>query len=321
MNIYEFDVLTNKIIFVDGITRTGKALLNTLLLGFEKTSSIQFFNVLEQLMPMYVNNKISRNAMSAFLKLYLNENFYNYKLSRNLNFRYNDLTSIYNTKNPIEFLRNFEKNEGDAIIEEFLNEDLYFQFQTHDLLTHFSSFLDLNIDVQVIELFRHPIDTVHSWYKRGWGKRFDNVDKRNWTTLFKYKSNTISHYVVGNEEEYLKLNEMGKCVFMHNLLVKKAIDEYKKLDHNQKEKLLILKYEDLLINTEIVLNKISHFLDLERSSHMDKVKETSRVPRQISIYDRERKWSEIKSQVKIDLQEDLRDLTSYYEDKFYDLEA
>ena len=189
--IFEYKLLSNKIVFVDGLARTGKAMLNTILLGFENLSSIQFINILEQLLPMYVHKKITKDAISALLRHYLNENFYNYKISRNVNFRYDDLTSIHKTKDSKEFYKNLGKKDGDEIIGELLQENIIFQFQTHDLLTHYEKFLELEIDAHLIELFRNPIDTVHSWYLRGWGRRFDNSDPRNATTLFNYKLNVF----------------------------------------------------------------------------------------------------------------------------------
>lgn len=317
----EYEILTDKIVFVDGVTRTGKAMVNNLLLGLDKLSSIQFINPLEQLMPIYMHGKMSRNALSAYLRLYFNENFYNYKLSRNLNFRHGDLTSIYNTDTAKEFHRNLDKADGDEIIDELNNDDIYFQFQTHDLLTHYSHFLDLNIEVYVIELFRHPIDTIHSWYKRGWGTRFDNEDPRSGTTLFKYKDYTIPHYAIGNEEEYINLNEMEKCVFMHNLLVRKSIKEYKKLNTRQKSKIILLKYEDMLQKPDEEINKICGFLNTNKKSHINKVMQDARVPREINTLKRTEKLDEITANVNINLQNDLLDLVEYYENKFYELKS
>ena len=318
--LFEYELLTSKIVFADGITRTGKAMLNNLLLGFENISSIQFLTPLEQLMPIYVQNKIDKNTFSSYLRLFLNENFYNYKLSRNLNFRYDDLTSIHNSENPISFFKNLSKPDGDKIINELKNNELYFQFQTHDLLTHYSKFLELNIEVYIIELFRHPIDTIHSWYVRGWGSRFDKEDPRNFTTLFKYKEKTIPHYVIGYEEEYINLNEMEKCVFMHNLLVRKSIKEYKKLSLDAKQKILILRYEDMLTTPDNQLSKISKFLNLKQTTHMEKMKVDARVPRNIDIKKREHKLEEIKSKVSLKYFNDLITLVDDYEIEFYGLE-
>ena len=317
--LFEYELLSSKIVFADGITRTGKAMLNNLLLGFDNMSSIQFLNPLEQLMPIYVQDKIDQNTFSAYLRLFLNENFYNYKLSRNLNFRYDDLTSIHNSENPISFLKNLSKSDGDKIIDELEKNELYFQFQTHDLLTHYSKFLELNIEVYIIELFRHPIDTIHSWYVRGWGSRFDTADQRSGTTLFKYKSYTVPHYVLGYEEEYINLNEMEKCIFMHNLLVRKSIAEYKKLSLSEKQKILILRYEDILNNTKDQLIKISEFLDLKQTTHMEKMMVDARVPRNIDIKKRENKLEEIKSKASLKYFNDLITLVDDYEIEFYGL--
>ena len=317
--VYEYKLITNKIVFADGISRTGKAILSNLLLGFEEMSSVQFINPFEQLMPMYINDKITKDAMSGFLRLFFNENFYNYKLSRNVNFRYDDLTSIYNTNNPTEFHKNLSKKDGTSVIEELTDDTLFFQFQTHDLLTHYSKFLELNIDAYIIELFRNPIDTIHSWYKRGWGTRFDHVDPRSGTTLFQYKGKTIPHYAIGNEEYYLSLNPMEKCVFMHNLLQKKSINEYKQLNDKQKQNILLIKYEDLLKDSTNETTRMSNFLNLKKTPHMNKVMQDARVPRVVNNENRIKKLNEINKNINQELQNDLKELYEYYEYNFYNL--
>lgn len=317
--LYEYELLSKNIIFVDGLTRTGKALLSNLLLGFDNISSIQFINVLEQLMPLYVNDKISKNAMSSFLRLYLNENFYNYYLSRNLNFRHNDLTSVLKHKDSKKFHENLNKQDGDNVIYELMNNNLCFQFQTHDLLTHYSKFKKLNIEVRILELFRHPVDTIHSWYKRGWGSRFDKKDPRSGTTLFVYDSNIIPHYVVDNERQYVKLNEMEKCVFMHNILLKKSIDEYKRLTLKQKNKILLLKYEDLILNVDDEVKKIGSFLNLKISNHMINVMKEANVPRDIPDNLRKSKLNDIISKTNNSLSIELEKIIQSYELNFYNL--
>jgi len=318
-DLYEYQIVTDNILFVDGVSRTGKAMLNNILLGFDNISSIQFINAMEQLMPMYIHGKLDKNAFSAFLRLYFNENFYNYQLSRNINFRYDDLTSIHRTKNPTEFYKNLAKQDGDAIIDELKSENTLFQFQTHDLLTHYSSFLELGIHAQVIELFRHPADTIHSWYSRGWGKRFDNVDPRSATTLFQYKGHAIPHYVIGHEEKYIQLNEMEKCAFMHNLLVRKSIYEYNKLAESEKKKILILRYEDLLVQPEKEIDKMSDFLKIDKTSHIIKSMQDARVPRIIDESKRSVKINDIQALVNDEIMNDVLELANDYENNFYQL--
>lgn len=317
--VHNKDILSKNIVFVDGIPRTGKALLSNLLLGFEKMSSIQFIPILENLMPLYITNKIKKDAISGFFSLFFNDNIYNYKLSRNVNFRYDDLTSIYNTCEPSLFLKNLSKKDGDTIIEELKEDNSYFQYQTHNIFAHYSKFLDLGIDIKLIELFRHPVDTVHSWYLRGWGTRFDEADPRAGTILFDFKDKIIPHYAVGNEEYYITLNPMEKCVLMHNSFLKKSIEEYKKLSPSQKNDILLLKYEDLIIHPLEQIEKIGNFLNLKTIPHMKKVMEDARVPRVVSSDERIKKLEHIRENVNKELYEELIHMASSYEENFYNL--
>ena len=318
--IFEYQLITDKVIFADGLTRSGKALLSNILLGFQNVSSIQFLDILEQILPMLNNDKISKNATSALIRLHLNQNFYNYKISRNLNFRYDDLTGIHNSSNPKQFYKNLNKKDDDTVIDELLQKDIYFQFQTHEILAKYSSFLELNIEAIIIEIFRHPIDTAHSWYKRGWGTRYDKADPRNWATLFHYESHIIPHCVIGYEEEYIKLNEMEKCIFMHNIVIRKSIEQYKKLNFEKKKKIHIIKYEDLLSDTNNELDKISQFLNLKMNSYMKEIVDNKIFFPSKNKTNRIEKLNEIKKNVDIKLYNDLMSLSEYYDNYFYDLE-
>ena len=141
--ISETEVLTKNIVFVDGITRVGKTMLCNVLAYIRNVSPSQMIDPLEQLLPMYATGHIDRNAVSAFLRIYLNKQFYNFKLSRDVNFRYNDLTSVHNSYRTKELFQNLHKADGDAVIDELRNDADIFQFMTHDLMTHYSLFKDL----------------------------------------------------------------------------------------------------------------------------------------------------------------------------------
>jgi len=318
-NVLEKDLLSKRIILVDGITRTGKALLSQLLLGLKDTSSVQFLPILDQLMPLYINNHINTNAMSSCIRLYLNENLYNYMLSRNLNFRYDDLSSIHRTHNSSVFFKNLNNRDGDEALIRLKNYNTLFHFQTHHILSYYSYFLKLNLNIEIVELFRHPIDTSHSWFMRGWGHRLDNDDPRCGATLFKYNDIIVPSFAIEHEEYYIGLNEMEKCIFMNLLVIKKSIAEYIKLTKKEKKKILILKYEDLLNNPEHEINKICLFFDTERIAHMETVKKEIRVPRIIDLSKRNEKLQDIKSQVNKKLYDELTELVKDYEENFYGL--
>jgi len=320
--ISETEVLTKNIVFVDGITRVGKTMLCNVLAYIRNVSPPKMFEPLEQLLPMYASGHIDRNAVSAFLRMYLNQQFYNFKLSRDANFRYDDLTSVHNSYRSKEFFQNLHKADGDGIIDELQNNADIFQFMTHDLMTHYSLFRDLNIDVKVLELTRHPVDTVHSWYARGWGERFDNEDPRNWTALYKFGDKTIPHYALGAEDQYLDLNPMEKCLFMHNRLINKMLFQYGQLSLDEKSKILLLKFEDILQQPSHQIEKICHFLDSEPTEYIEKALHDARLPR---IYnsnaEQEKKLMFIKDNCNDALFQELLSLSSQYETNCYNMES
>ena len=320
--ICEYEVLTKKIIFVDGITRVGKTMLCKILAYLRNVSPPQLIAPLEQLLPMYASGHMDRNALSAYLRLLFNERFYNFHLSRESNFRYDDLTSIHTSYRTEELFENLHKRDGDEIIEELRKDVNTFQFMTHDLLTHYSLFKDLNIDVKVLELMRHPIDTVHSWYVRGWGERFDNEDPRSGTTLFKFGEKTIPHYVLGVEDQYLCLNPMEKCLFMHNRLIHKLIKEWSELSKTDKKEILLLKFEDILQQPSQQINKICRFIESEPTEYISEALHDARLPRIFdSLGKREEKLSYIKNKVNNSLFNELISLSSQYESNCYGFES
>jgi len=320
MELCEYELINDNIVFVDGLTRVGKSMLNILLASLDGVSHPQVLEPLEQLMPMYKTGHMDKNSISAFLRLHLNEKFYNYMLSRNLNFRYDDLTSIHNSSNEIKFYKNLSKIDGETIINELRSDTTLHQFQTHDVLTQYSLFLDLNIEAKIIEIFRNPIDTIHSWYKRGWGKRFDNEDPRSFTSLFKYEGKTLPHYAIGYENIYFSLNEMEKCVFLHNKLLNESLVEYNKLSSEQKYNILILKYEDILEKPDIEIDKICLFLNVNKTEHTSRFMKHARVPRELKLDDRKNKTEEIRRNINIKLFDELMYLSNQYKSSLYDLD-
>jgi len=318
--ICEYELLTSNIVFVDGVTRSGKSNLSRLIASLDRVSHTQFIEPLEQLIPMYKNGSMDLNAISSFMRLHLNERIYNYQLSRNLNFRLDDQTSIHNSSNPKEFIRNLSKIDGDNVIRDLALSNTIYQFTTHDILTHYDIFFRLGINAKLIEIIRNPIDTIHSWYKRGWGKRFDMEDPRSFTCLFKYNKFTFPHYVVGSEDQYLELNEMEKCVFMHNKLINDSIKQFKLLSAQQKSSILLIKFEDCLSRPESVLDRISVFLKTNPTDTTQKAYTDARVPRVVNKNDRSIKLSEIRDNINEKLYKEVLDLTSLYQHSSYGME-
>ena len=76
---------------------------------------------------------------------------------------------------------------------------------THDVMTNFGFFNELNFDYKMIQIYRNPYDMIFSWYKRGFGNRY-NSDPSSFDILLKYKNILCPYYVAGSEKKWIKMN-------------------------------------------------------------------------------------------------------------------
>ena len=254
-------LIPSPVCFIDGLARTGKRILCQLFPALDNMEHPHFFYLLEQILAMMEHNRISNDAARSLLTLQLNEFFCDYILSRKANFRPNELTSVFNARHPQKFFENLSKEDHPNNMREFSEGNTkYYSFQTHNLLTQFKTFKKLELPYKVISIFRDPIDTVWSWYERGWGTRFDS-DSRAFTTLIQTNCNTkLPWWCLSINDLYSESSPMDRCILMHNILLRRAIESAKNL--NWSKGVLILKFEDLCQDPDIALRKISQFLGL-----------------------------------------------------------
>ena len=186
MNYYPISILPKKIIFIDGISRSGKLFTGTLLSTFKNYEHLEFGLNFERLCPALEFKKINEDFAKSYINNYLNELIYNKYLSRNVNFRPTDRTGVVNTQNYKLYKKRLKMKEGDNIIKQIKKENKSLLFVTHDILTTIKAFNKLGLNYKMIEIFRNPFSLVMSWYKRGLGRRFGN-DQRLFSLLIKKK--------------------------------------------------------------------------------------------------------------------------------------
>ncbi len=92
--------IAKNIIIVDGITRSGKTLFNSIIPSLECVEHTQVYNLIEQIVPAVSLRSIDPVYAKALFRMTLNELVYNNSLSRNTNFRCGDNSGILKYKDP-----------------------------------------------------------------------------------------------------------------------------------------------------------------------------------------------------------------------------
>ena len=316
INYLVYEDIAKNLLFVDGITRCGKSLFSGIIPSLKRVEHINFFALLEQVVPAISFGTLDARYARALIKIYLNELVYNVRIARNTNFRYSDQSGIFNYKKPEVYFNRLGCEEGDKIVEELRDTNRIIPFQTHDMLVNIEHLNLLEIDYRMIELFRHPIDTIHSWFMRGWGERFSN-DPRSFTLTIEYGGKVLPWYCFGYEEDWLGLKPMERCLHMCCDLICRSIEQYKKT--TKKDRIHIISFEDFVRNPEEELWKICSFLGTERTVYTPHFLRLARCPRKLESTDREKKLSDIKTQVKRELFDRLVGMSDSYETNLYGL--
>ena len=301
---------------IDGLTRTGKSLVCQLFPALNGMEHPHFFTLLEQILPLMEHKAISTDAAKALITLQLNEFFCDYILARKANFRPNELTSVFQSRHPQKFFENLTKEDKPSNLEEFeIDNSSYYSFLTHDVITHFDVFAKLKLPYKVITVFRNPVDTVWSWYTRGWGTRFTE-DSRAFTVLVQSDpTDNLPWWCLPIKERYYKSNPMERCIMMHNLLLNRAIQNTKELKWDRG--LLVLKFEDLCQNPDLAMSKISKLLNLPVHHSSPTYYERARVPRPLPTQDQTNKLDQIRLKSNPDIFNELLKLQEEYNQSFF----
>jgi len=308
--------IAKNILFIDGITRVGKSLFSGIIPSLNKMEHIQFFWAIERIVPAVSLDTLDISFAKSLIRTEMNEMAYNIKLSRNVNFRYDDQTGVLNYKDPKLYFNRLNKSEGKGVVEELRQTDWFIPIQSHDLMVNLEYLDKMDIDYHMIELFRHPVDTIYSWWQRGWGERFSN-DPQSGTLSLVYNDSIVPWYCAGFEEEWLNLNPVERCVHLVLFLTYKSIEQYNKA--RDKERIFLITFEDFVEKPDQKIMEICSFLGTTTTEYTKQFVSQSKCPRVINIKDREDKLKEIRSRTSNNLFNEICKISDEYEDNCYNL--
>lgn len=312
------DLLPKNLILIDGITRSGKSLVGPIVGSFKNVYPMQHQALLDNLMPILHKKNIQNNVARSLLVFYFNQNIYSLNISRCVNFRPEDNSSLINTKDSLKHLENLTKKEGDHIIREIKKRNYSPIFMTHDLLSMIDSFKNLNFSFKLLYTYRHPIDNIFSFFKK-YGKKLKSKNKlkynhnnpRIYQMMIKEKNILLPYYVENQSKEFLSLNPAEKSVFYYLSSLERSIQKYK----NNKKNVLLVRYDDFAEKTNKELIKISNFLNLKPSNFTNKCLKFNNVPRVMDINARQEKKMIIRKLINNSLYEKVERITNKYENK------
>jgi len=262
---------TGEIVLIDGLTGSGKTIAMRCFSAVKNSHPPIFKYVLEQVCIANYFGKISKDAGVSLVKLIIDQAKYDLAISREINFRFADLSSILKFPNRLRYLQNLFKDDTQIKPESFMK---ILPIVVHQL--HKTSFLiDEALDTKPkrIICMRHPIYLYDHWlsYLHNHGK-----NPRDFTLTFAYGSEELPWFSFEQKKLYSKSNNEDRTAIAIASLTNHFLDFVSIMDD---ENTIVMDFEKFVLMPETYINnfhkKISN-LDFSQISYILKKEQIPR---------------------------------------------
>lgn len=286
-------LMVKKILLLEGFTRAGKFLLGKICDGFDHCEHFQYVPLIEQIPPLIRLGFFQRPAGMALMRLALDESAYSLRIGRNLNFRFNDSSSLYKNFNVDEYLKRCFAPDGQAVVKDFKVSPRYSVFISHELMANMDIAFDAFPSMRVLSLQRHPVDLVYSWWKRKMGQR-ETSDPLLFNPYFKAGKILLPWFAIGWEQKYARMSPLDRVIGSIDHLMALSRARYRALPLTLRRRILFLTHECLIEDPWKAIDQIQPFLDVKAQEGMSMILAREKCGRLLSLQQREVKWRQIR---------------------------
>lgn len=268
-------------------------MLAPIISSLERVEKVSMNYQFEFIPMINIVKALSDSAAVTIMRFFIELHVYENVIGRNFNFRLNDLTSVWNTKNPMEYISRLNNKEGDDAFEKIIKSRQIFLLLVHDALWHGKIYFKAFPNLKMIHIDRHPTDLVFSWFNKGYGSDFYE-NPRNALLTIDWEEKILPYYAYNWEEEYIKLPEMGRIIKMINMIQNKGKQVYKSLNANYKKNIFFIKFNEIASKPKMAIKNISEFLETKESYYTPIAMQKVNIPRKIKLDERKNKQNLIK---------------------------
>ena len=298
----EKPTLVNNLTIVDGLARSGKFFLGKIISGLNNIEFFQYSFTLDYLPYMATLGAITEDGAISLLRAVVDQNCYDRSIGRNLNLRFDDRSSIYNS--PVfdkYILRSKSEYDRKKIVEFLSDKDQIFLFVLHNNLANANIMFNAFPSLRIIHLLRNPVDLVYSWMKKDYGK----IKLNSKIDLFGIgidpaicgRNGPLPWYVYPIKSEYESIkNQTDRIIASIQIIIDLCRKTFKSLSIDYQKQIMFLNYEHLVENTNEAIDDISEFLGTHRSKFMNEIIVKENCPNVIEVEQRTKKRNKILSE-------------------------
>ena len=249
----------NQIIFIDGMWGSGKSLLGPLISGFENVEKQKIDSIFEYICVLHFLEGSSLEDSSELLSLLADRASFYSVSSREVNFRINEATSVFENPHTLRYLKNLFKKDDGSFSDHLIKDKPSLNIMSHNILPISNPLINAFKErLKLIVSEKHPIYLMSYWesYLPRVGE-----DPKEFTPSHGKKGNIP--WFIKDEKEYLNASPTDRAIIcLRDLTVLKT--GMMSLNSLNQDNLLIIPFESFVLqNNKEWINKISNFLNKE----------------------------------------------------------
>ena len=274
MDVKRDITLIDRIVLLDGITGTGKTMFLSLLNSCSNTMAGQFFYAFEHISILHKMGKIDINDASVLLKLLADEKFYNNLISREVNFRPSDLSSVLKSTKGLKYLKQLFLGDGEIVEKRIKSENPIFSIVTHQLFSALDPlFKAFNDKLFVIEMERHPLYLIKHWFT--WIDKYGK-NPRDMTLCIDENGESIPWFASSWGKLFNNSSSIDRVIYSLEWLISQSEEALLRFPKNQ---IMFIPFEDFVLNPEKYLGRLKEILNEVDVSNFVKTLKKQNVPR------------------------------------------
>jgi hypothetical protein len=279
MKLSKKNQLSSELLIIDGLWGSGKSVVTELVSIFDSMECWSIDQAFDHIPRLFGVKAINQDAATSLIQYLFDSLTYRTCISRSINFRFQDQTSVFNHPKKYDYLLRVFEKDGNAALEKISRNKMIIPIATH--MSSFDNDLFLRAlggRCKIIICTRHPLFVVEHW-SNYIGRC--QLDPRDTALKIDFNGEDIPLFAHGWEEEYLKANDIERSIKSISLLVDSYKVNIKKMKKEYgNNSVLEIPFEDAVMRTENVVSLMSTFLNRNINTKLYKrAKKRARLPR------------------------------------------
>ncbi len=267
------------VVLSDGLPGCGKTMMSPIVSALDRVEMMRYNYALEHVCVLHHLKSISPDAADSMIKIQTDLDLYNLMMSRESNFRFSDLSSIWRDSSPMRYLKRLFGAGDAAVMPRIASERPILHLVTHSqLCTARALFDSLKDRLRIIEVIRHPSYMIKQWY--AWMHR-PGTDPRMFGLWIEHNGQSLPWFATGWEDLWLSSNKMDRTIYAIRFQWQLSEKTYASLSDVEKKQVVMVPFEQFVITPEPFMKQIETALGTRVTDTTRKMMKKQKVPRKM----------------------------------------